>query len=237
MAHVDRSRTRVLRVGTWNVHEGRREGDDGSPGTREVVRLIQEQDLDVLALQEVAFNGTGSPMLDAIAGQTALRHVEGQPLSPAMRPPGSSGIALASRFPLEDVRRAVLPNPGLVKDDWHSYDKGLMTARLAYGRRTIAVGCVHMVPFHRFGRRAEEPEFSHIWEQAAKELGYALLPLTFVGGDLNTPRHDLLDLPLLPSHRDEVDTILHTPPAPSRPPSSIPTFSDHPCQVAEFAVA
>ncbi|MFI7642066.1 hypothetical protein [Nonomuraea sp. NPDC049400] len=58
-----------------------------------------------------------------------------------------------------------------------------------------------------------------------------------MGGDLNTPRHDLLDLPLLPSHRDEVDTILHTPPVPSRPSSSIPTFSDHPCQVAESAVA
>ncbi|MFI6732248.1 endonuclease/exonuclease/phosphatase family protein [Nonomuraea sp. NPDC050451] len=236
MAHVDRSRTRALRVGTWNVHEGRHDGGDQS-GTHEVVRLIRELDLDVLALQEVVFDGNRSPMLDAIAGRTELRHVEGHPLSPAMCGTGSAGIALAARTPLEDVRRAVLPNPCLVKGDWHSYDKGLMTARLAYSGRMIAVGCLHMVPFHRFGRVAEDPDFGHIWEQAAKEIAYALLPLTFVGGDFNTDRRDLLDLPLVAAHRDGVDTILHSPPAPSRPPDSIPTFSDHPCRVAEFALA
>ncbi|MEV0231344.1 endonuclease/exonuclease/phosphatase family protein [Nonomuraea sp. NPDC050786] len=233
MAHVDRSRTRVLRVGTWNIHEG---GEDCS-AAHDVVRLIQEQDLDVLALQEVVFDGARSPMLDAIAGRTELRHIEGQPLSPAVRAAGSSGIALAARFELRDVRRAVLPNPELVKDDWRSYDKGLMTARLAYGRRMITVGSLHMVPFHRFGRRAEEPVFGHIWEQAAKEIAYALLPLTFVGGDLNTVRRDLLGLPLLSTHEGGVDTILHPPAVPSRPLEPIPTFSDHPCHVAEFAVA
>jgi endonuclease/exonuclease/phosphatase family metal-dependent hydrolase len=236
MAHVNQPSARRLRVGTWNVREGwKGEGDD--TGTHDVVRLIQDLDLDVLALQEVPFQGIRSPMLEAIARQTPLRHVAGHVLSQAMHVAGSAGIALAARLPLDNVDRVILPNPELAANGLRSFDKGLMTAWLAGEDHMIAVGCLHMVPFRRFGRRAEEPAFGHIWNRAAKEIERVMLPLTFVGGDFNTPRRDLLDLPLDPAHSTARDAVLHSRAARPVALKTVETFSDHPVHVVEFALA
>ncbi|MEO3801388.1 endonuclease/exonuclease/phosphatase family protein [Nonomuraea sp. B10E8] len=227
---------RGLRVGTWNVREGwKGEGDD--TGTHDVVRLIQDLDLDVLALQEVPFHGGRSPMLESIAGQTPLRHVAGHVLSQAMHVPGSAGIALAARLPLEDVNRVILPNPELAANGLRSFDKGLMTARMPWQGRMIAVAGLHMVPFGRFGRRAEDPAFSHVWDRAGKEIERVMLPLTFVGGDFNTPRRDLLGLPLEPVHSTGRDAVLHSEGARAVTLKTVETFSDHPALVVEFALA
>jgi endonuclease/exonuclease/phosphatase family metal-dependent hydrolase len=154
-----------------------------------------------------------------------------------MHGPGQSGVALAGRLPLRNVSRVILPNPDLSSAEMTSFDKGLITAEVVDEGHCVAVGSLHMVPFHRFGREAGEAEFSHIWDQAAKEIVRSMRKFTFVGGDFNTLRRDLLDTPLMPAHATGVDTILYGEQAKLVSVETIDTFSDHPLCVVEFVLS
>ena len=111
----------------------------------------------------------------------------------------------------------------------------------------LTVVSLHALPFRRFGRQPEEPEFSRIWQALADLLhNYRDGPLV-VAGDFNT-RHrtlvlDAAERPLTravgdrPTHRGQpTDDVLYTEELVQRAePRVIPTFSDHALCVVELA--
>ena len=149
----------------------------------------------------------------------------------------SSGLALVSRFPLESVTRTFFPNPCLRLDRLRSFDKGVMTAAITVGGHSVSVAGVHLFPFHRFGRRAEEDDFTPIWDLLGNEIAKQAKGPVFVAGDLNTRRRDLIPphiVALDPAVRTGVDDILYGAGARLISVSTVPGFSDHPLCVAEF---
>ncbi|MFC6080340.1 endonuclease/exonuclease/phosphatase family protein [Sphaerisporangium aureirubrum] len=229
-----------VRVGTWNVNEATAVRSGVDPFL-EILHLVREQRLDLLAMQEVPFPDCSdvSPLFQRLLGETQLSYMAGHNLSPSyVRPGGRSGVAIASRFPFDEVTRAVFPNPQLVSEGIYSFDKGTVTIRISLGGRKITLGSVHLFPFHRFHRRAEEPEFSAIWDHLAKEVEQYDDEVVVFAGDFNTEQRDLvlrrLEGPLqsaLPGGR--VDDVLFGG-ARLVTVTTVPTFSDHPLCIAEL---
>jgi endonuclease/exonuclease/phosphatase family metal-dependent hydrolase len=237
----------TIRVGTWNVHEGVAEHGDL---TEECVQRVLDERLDLLALQEVPFAAGDapplppSPLLARLAERTSLRHHAGNVLSPTWLVQGMwSGVAVASRFPIETAVEIVLPNPRLESDGMRSFDKGAVTAVVKAAGRVVAMTSLHMPPFHRFGRKAQNPDFAYIWDHLAKQLEPRHGELAVIAGDFNTSRRDLLLRRIgatlessvrEPTHNGTaVDDIVH-PPAGRVSSRVVPTSSDHHLCVVEL---
>ncbi|MGW6055492.1 endonuclease/exonuclease/phosphatase family protein [Streptomyces sp. NPDC055189] len=256
-----RTQRRTLTVVSWNLHEG----VDGSSGafangagpadpraTEEVLALIAERDVDVAAFQEVAFDRDGhAELLAELRRRTPLRHVAAHPLHASSFTPGRrSGVAVASRFPLRNTGRYVLPNPGLhvVLDgqEIHSHDKGHVRVTVDLGEAEVEVVSLHSFPFYLFRRDAAEPEFKEIWRALADELVRPGGPRRLlVCGDFNANASglllDTLDVPLAsafdgqPTQRDRsVDDVLHSPDLVLTESVTVDNYSDHLACVAVF---
>ena len=80
----------------------------------ETVALLNKKQVDVIALQEVDNPTTCVRVLQIIRSQTDLKHIASMRLSPSsFEDGGSSGVAIATRFPLWGVYEDLLPNPNL----------------------------------------------------------------------------------------------------------------------------
>lgn len=90
----------MLRIATWNVHEG--VGTDGRYDPQRVARVLLELDAGVVALQEVPLGGPGRHDLPAdIDLPPGWEIAVGATLdTPARR----FGNAVLSRYPIEEVR-------------------------------------------------------------------------------------------------------------------------------------
>jgi endonuclease/exonuclease/phosphatase family metal-dependent hydrolase len=241
-----------MRIGTWNVNEGRPDERRGASGTWQDVAPSLDG-LDVLALQEVPFDPDGrSPFLAAVQDGTRLRFAAAAVLSPAIfDPDGSSGLALLSRRPLAATQLVKLPNPDLVTTrdrPMRTYDKGILSGRVAIEDRTLTVASIHLFPFHRFGRKADEPEFGAIWETVAGFAEQHREDPLVICGDYNAESRD----PLLrrvsrkltstfsavrTSRAYKFDDILWSGELSLRTSSTTETFSDHKLCVADFTWA
>lgn len=241
----------VIRAGTWNIHEGIPATDSDREAGDELITRISESALDILALQEVPFDGVGnSPLLQRIAAHSALRYVSGFPLSQASYHPGfRSGVAIASRLPHTVENRLLLPNPRLrsMRDGeiWRSWDKGLIVAKIDFPEASIRLASVHCYPFHDFGRRASDRKFERIWHELANAVSRIPGPV-ILAGDFNTECRELLtrnlnQIDLIPvfsgvdTHDGRsVDDILHDVSIIRRDRKIIQNFSDHALCQAEL---
>lgn len=90
----------MLRIATWNVHEG--VGADGRYDPQRISRVLHELDAEVIALQEVPLGGPGRHDLAAdIEMPPGWQLAVGPTLdTPARR----FGNAVISRHPIEEVR-------------------------------------------------------------------------------------------------------------------------------------
>jgi endonuclease/exonuclease/phosphatase family metal-dependent hydrolase len=205
---------RTIRVGTWNLHEGVPAEEFGSWGrlsdrpeaqssenilrktAHSIVDLVNELELDIVGFQEVRFDGGRSPDMEVVAAETALQNTALFPLSPSSFFQGSrAGVAIASRYPLTEVRTTKLPNPNLEKSasgqQISSHDKGLLSARVEVLGRPVSVASLHMLPFHIFERSADDLAFREIWRQLTTELASLSGRPLVVCGDFNTSKRDL----------------------------------------------
>jgi endonuclease/exonuclease/phosphatase family metal-dependent hydrolase len=90
-----------MHVATYNIHRGF--GRDGRYAPQRILRVLQELDADIIALQEVAGQGPGTiqllPWLAAKANMTAVAG----PVRSGLE--GDYGNALLTRLPVQEVRR------------------------------------------------------------------------------------------------------------------------------------
>lgn len=192
----------VVRVATWNLHEGlpaqARIGSISSEVCDEITTLTEKNSIDVLALQEVDFDqGRRSELLETITSGTALKYSAAFPISESSFFEGrNAGIAVASRFPLSGVASVMLPNPQLCVDGrggfMRSHDKGFLSAKVDADGFDVTVVALHALPFHIFRREAAAPEFRYVWKQLAHDIESLDAGPLIVCGDFNTPRRDLV---------------------------------------------
>jgi endonuclease/exonuclease/phosphatase family metal-dependent hydrolase len=210
-----------LRVGTWNIHEAMPLTGTPTQGRHavidEVVDQVCDNEIDILAMQEVEFGSDGtSSVLSALTRRTPLRHVRAYPIN---------------------------------GKEMRSHDKGFMVCAVPVGGRDMTVVSLHSFPFHRFGRRPEEPDFREVWETFARTLtsGFSTEYLV-ICGDFNTANRrlvtDLLDprmtraIGSTPTHRGmPIDDILLSPAFGAGTDAQIvDTFSDHHLCLADLTL-
>jgi len=252
---------RTLRVGTWNLHEGVPAAEVGSwgclqdrpdaatnaktlgPTTLAIVDRINKLKMDVVGFQEVRFDQGVAADLHAVQTQTPLSYVAHFSLSPSSFFSGArAGVAIASRYPLSDVKQIKLPNPNLRRSasgqQISSHDKGLLTVQADVHGRAVTLASLHMLPFHIFDRSADDAAFSTIWRQLVIELtALSQLPL-IVCGDFNTPKRDFVSDPQSlqlhsavdgrPTYNNAaIDDILYSSEFSASAVDTLPNFSDH----------
>jgi endonuclease/exonuclease/phosphatase family metal-dependent hydrolase len=174
-----RAGERVLRFMTVNLFFGRAD-------TAQVVRLVRERRIDVLALEEL------SP--GAVAGLERAGLRRELPFALNRARPGAEGTGLWSRLPLTDVAvlqmrfhsvaadldlgdrvlrvRAVHPVPPIPVRSWRR-DMALLRAQLASDRRvqTVVLGDLNSSVHHREFRRLLDRR----WRDAAEVEGAGLV--------------------------------------------------------------
>jgi endonuclease/exonuclease/phosphatase family metal-dependent hydrolase len=245
-----------VRFASWNLHEGLPDGvEEGEIPQHvhdEIAGLIHDQQIDILAVQELDFGPTQtSTIMATLLRYTELRHQAVYRLSESSFHPGrSTGIGIASRYPLTSIEKIILPNPELSKQTkkrtLFSHDKGILSAISQVPGGPVVVMSAHALPFHVFDEDAANPTFHNVWSRFAYTVDSAPPFPKVVCGDFNTPNRDLLlgqnHLPLSraigdrPTFRDlALDDILYSRDLVSRHTSVVSNFSDHAMCVAEFA--
>ena len=90
-----------MRVASYNIHRGI--GRDGKYEPGRILRVLQEMDADILALQEVDLNGPGKiQLLPWLAKTMKMTAVAGPVLS---RRDGDYGNALLTKFSVKQIRQ------------------------------------------------------------------------------------------------------------------------------------
>ena len=190
----------MLRIASWNVHEGHPAGASISEQAvrREIAELLLSYKVDIVGLQEVDFDSsTRSSILEKIKRDTPLEYVAHNILSSSsFNQDGSAGVALASRYPLTNLKRKYFSNPGLGTEldgiPIRSHDKGLISATVILPSLEISVVSLHTFPFRLFGREASDSDFEPLWSELSVELGGLAVRPLIVCGDFNTEQRDLI---------------------------------------------
>jgi endonuclease/exonuclease/phosphatase family metal-dependent hydrolase len=243
----------MLRVASWNVHEGIPSGTDISDRAirEEVTDLLLRNRIDILGLQEVDFDASSrSSILETIQRNTSLRYSAQNILSSSsFNPICRAGVALASRYPLTDRRQILFSNPDLDTElngaSIRTHDKGAVSATAALPGLDISVVSLHTIPFRLFRREADELEFQPLWTELSAELADLLVKPLVVCGDFNTARRDLVsrsdELRLTrailnkPTHRGQSnDDILYSGGFKATAVKILENFSDHRLCIAEL---
>lgn len=214
-----------LIIGTWNVSEcvstvwDVREGISRDQTqysvfdcVTDIARKINESHADVVCLQEYPVTQHGRDDITRyLTDHTQLVHYYGVDTYPSfLLPDASVGIAIFSRYPLENIEYHPFENPNIQKLSrsgkiYYSFDKGLITARLKVDSADFAVVTGHAVSFSPFDARAEDYPRSFDALRERIETLCAENPNVIAIGDFNTEA--LFDiLPTIQNHvRDVMD--------------------------------
>jgi endonuclease/exonuclease/phosphatase family metal-dependent hydrolase len=237
----------MLKVATWNIHEGVPVPPGGDPA----LELVQFLDgVDLVALQEVALTPDGRfPESEPLDGIGLTWRTTFPNSASAMFSDRRMGVAILSRWPCSEARRILLPNPDLRISSGErrlaSHDKGLLAVKAHIGDRALWFGTVHVFPFYLFKRDARDPAFGNVWQELADSIdALGDLPV-LLGGDFNTEHRELLTSKTarhfrrgvtgtLTYRRIESDDVIYSPELELRSTQVISTFSDHDLCVCEF---
>ncbi len=106
---VTGGRVRSLRVLSYNLHHS--EGTDGKVDLERIARVVRESRADLVALQEIDVNTQRTGRVDQAAEYLRLTGLHGQFGKAIDFQGGAYGQMLLSRWPMEDFRVHLLPNP------------------------------------------------------------------------------------------------------------------------------
>lgn len=171
----------LLKIGSYNVH--RCVGADRRCDPERVARVIEELDVDVLALQEVdcGYHREGDDQITQLAEQLDMHAVAGPTMQ---RASGSYGNALLTRLPTTAVRHVNLSVAG-------REPRGAIDADLEIAGRWVRVLVAHL-GLRRFERVLQVEQILRSVRTTAQGK------VTIVAGDLNEWRRN--DRSLQPLH-------------------------------------
>ncbi len=228
---------------------------------KDYIAHFQMYQPDILALSEVHMeqkDGT-SAMVEMLAVELALPYYKCCYQSPSHLEPGKYlGLAVLSKYPIEQHFSFYLPNPGLrvTKPDgsqWILFDKGVQQLTLNIQGRRLTVFNLHYFPFHHFHRSMNEVEFAGIRQELVDILLSSDRTPTIVTGDFNNKGlHLQAAFPELFQHNqfrqaveakttvvglsEQFDHILHTPALLEVEQGFVePNYSDHYAVIADFS--
>jgi endonuclease/exonuclease/phosphatase family metal-dependent hydrolase len=190
-------------VASWNIREALPPGSGGDAARRsarrEIADVLRDNEVDIVALQEVDFDEHGSsPTLAYLMSATDLRHVSRLPLSPSSFFPGqAAGVAILSRLPAVPGRTGYFMNPGLsVEVDGRrlsSHDKGFVSLVVSLPNAgPLHAVSLHLLPYHVFRRSPSDPEFESVWSDATGQLAPFSKAKSVICGDFNSSDRSLL---------------------------------------------
>jgi len=123
----------VLTLATYNIHAC--VGGDGRFDPERTIRVLEEIDADLVALQEVAHHGVdGSDLLDDLASAVGLSAIAGPAL---LRETRGYGNALLTRLPILALNRIDLSQP-------RREPRGALDVELAWGGQRMQVVATHL---------------------------------------------------------------------------------------------
>jgi endonuclease/exonuclease/phosphatase family metal-dependent hydrolase len=229
--------------------------------SKEYITHFQACRPDILALSEVHMeqkDGT-SAMVEMLAAELALPYYKCCYQSPShLEPDKYLGLAVLSKYPIEQYFSFYLPNPKLkvIKPDgsqWILFDKGAQRLTLNVQGRPLTIFNLHYFPFHHFHRRMNEAEFAGIRRELVDMLLSRDHEPTIITGDFNNKGlHLQAAFPELFQHdrfrqavetettvvglREQFDHILYTPALLQVEESFVePNYSDHYAVIADFS--
>lgn len=207
---------------------------------------------DLIAWQELEFlpdNSLAPPSAELVRSQ-GLSHFAGLPTSPSHFEGGYRlGIGISSRYAILEIGRRRFTNPWLYVD-WpngrmYSHDKGMLWSTIQAPQGQITFASVHYIPFHMFGRGADDPTCIEMWEETIGTTRHWNTP-ALIGGDYNTNDRSIL-LRQLPGWKSAAagidsrpgwgrafDDFLISPQLHCLDVAMIPNFSDHYAVHARF---
>jgi endonuclease/exonuclease/phosphatase family metal-dependent hydrolase len=148
---------------------------------------------DILALAEVPMeqeDGT-SRMVEMLAATLGLPFYRCCYQSRSHLESGKYiGLAVLSKYAIENYRDFYLPNPGLriAKSDgseWTLFDKGVQQFTFNIQGKQLTLFNLHYFPFHHFNRRMNEDEFVGIRQELVDILLEEVHVPTIITGDFN----------------------------------------------------
>lgn len=206
-----------FKIGTWNISEGVTAEwnlTDGvtNNGTyvetdliKQITKKINESDVDIICFQEFPVEINNKELLkDKIYSETKLKYSVMYDTYPSfLFDGGKIGVCLFSKFPITYEEKHLFFNPDLTKVSKsgkinHSFDKGIILAKLELPEDELTIITGHAIRFRPFDKEAEDyPEsYKPLSDLILNNISNKLIAL----GDFNTT--DLFSL--LPNIKDKV---------------------------------
>ncbi|MBQ3048268.1 MAG: endonuclease/exonuclease/phosphatase family protein [Clostridia bacterium] len=155
-----------MKIATWNISAGINTSDysgeffdkpqEASVDDKclnEIAKAIVENDIDVIALQEVVTT-ISFKYLKMLSKKTNLKYFESFENSPChLIKNANFGVAILSKYPIKNITKQFFKNPNLTKQTnkglYHSHDKGYLAVRVLT-KQPFWFLSASLLPFHRF---------------------------------------------------------------------------------------
>ena len=127
----------------------------------QIIETINNQNIDVICFQEI-ITTERIKYIKRICDNTNLKNYEFYELSECnIVKDTNCGIAVLSKYPLEELKRELFPNPGLIKttksgNTYYLYDKGYMIVNISIDDKKIKLLTHHGFPYGTFDSTAED---------------------------------------------------------------------------------
>ena len=126
----------------------------------DIIRLINNEDIDIIALQEVITTEEYN-YINQIKDGTKLKYSEMFELSPCNLVKGAKcGLAILSKYPIDKSQKNIFKNPKLSKTTasgnvYYTYDKGWLLCAININNKTLEILTHHGFPYRRFDSTPE----------------------------------------------------------------------------------
>lgn len=155
-----------MKIATWNISAGINTNDyvgeffdktkEASVDDRclnDIVNAIIENNIDVIALQEVVTTESFKYM-EKLSEKTGLKFFETFENSPChLIENANFGVAVLSRYPIKLIKKQFFENPHLTKQTakglYHTHDKGYLAVKIN-AKKPFCFLSASLLPFHRF---------------------------------------------------------------------------------------
>ena len=155
-----------MKIATWNISAGintndykgeffdkEREANIDDRCLNDIAKAINENDIDVIALQEVVTTENFRYM-EKLSSKTNLKYYEAFENSPChLIDNANFGVAILSRYPIKLIKKQFFENPHLTKQTskglYHTHDKGYLAVDIL-ADKPFKLLSASLLPFHRF---------------------------------------------------------------------------------------